>query len=230
MEKTVFITGGSRGLGFAFVETFLCRGWRVYATVRSERDAEKIGRLDASRCIPIIADITSERVQEEIKSQIPGSAKIDLLINNAGAGGSWNDFEKTSLENVKQLFDVHCLGAMQVTQALFSRLSEHALIINISSRFGSITKVASGELDHINCSYSYKIAKSAQNMFTLSLSKEFEGTGRRACSVHPGKLKTASASKDADRLPGEAAEALFSKIETFVNGRFYDLFEGELGW
>ena len=230
MEKSVFITGGSRGLGFAFVEKFLNEGWKVYATVRTSLGAEKIKQINTIQCFPIITDITSEDVQSKIISNISNSSKIDVLINNAGAGGDWNNFEKTSIGDVKKLLNVHCLGAMQVTQALFPYLSENALIINISSRFGSISKIASCELDHINCSYSYKIAKSAQNMFTLSLSKEFNDTNRRICSIHPGRLKTASASKDADKKPSDAAEELYSKMDHFENGRFYDLFHGNLTW
>lgn len=230
MKKSVFITGGSRGLGYALVEKFLNEGWVVYAIVRTALDAQIIKQINNTHCFPIITDITSKGVQSQISSNLKDSTKIDVLINNAGAGSNWNNFQNTSIEDVKKLIDIHCLGAMQVTQALFPYLSEKALIMNISSRFGSISKIASCELDHINCSYSYKIAKSAQNMFTLSLSKEFLNTNKRICSVHPGKLKTASASKDADKQPRDAAEELYSKMDQFENGQFYDLFQGSLNW
>ncbi len=230
MEKTVFITGASRGLGYALVEKFLLEGWKVYCTVRTKFDAEKLSKKSTTNCFPIITDVTSESLKYDLTSIFSESTKVDVLINNAGAGSNWMAFEYTSISDVKNLLDVHCLGVMRVTQSLIPHLSENGLIINISSRFGSISKIDSGELDHIKCSYSYKIAKSAQNMFTLSLSKEFGNTSRRICSIHPGKLKTESASKDADKQPSEAAEELYSSMDNFENGRFYDLFEGVLNW
>lgn len=230
MENSVFITGASRGLGYSLVEKFLCEGWKVYCTVRTQTDADKLLQKSPTFCFPIITDVTSENVKSDITSVLPEFTKVDVLINNAGAGSNWKEFEDISISDVKMLLDVHCLGAMRVTQSLISHLRETALIINISSRFGSVSKIDSGELDYIKCSYSYKIAKSAQNMFTLSLSKEFNNTSRRICSIHPGKLKTDSASKDADRKPNEAADELYSNMNNFENGQFYELFQGTLNW
>ena len=86
---------------------------------------------------------------------------------------------------------------------------DDVIIINVSSRFGSISKVFSGELDNIDCSYSYSIAKAAQNMLTQYMCRECKDSSIRICSIHPGRLKTDSASMDADRTQEEASEMVF---------------------
>ena len=137
---------------------------------------------------------------------------------------------ETKSYEVLSLMDVHCLGALRVTQAMMPFMMNDGIIINISSRFGSISKISTGELDNVACSYSYRIAKAAQNMLTQCMCREFKDSGIRICSVHPGRLRTDSASVDADRTPEEAAEILFEKIKSIEHGRFYSLFECAIEW
>ena len=67
--------------------------------------------------------------------------------------------------------------------------SDHPRIINVSSRLGSLHKMAN-RVSARHFSYSYRIAKAAQNMLTLCLQQEFENKGISVTAIHPGKLKT----------------------------------------
>lgn len=229
-EKIVLITGAGRGLGLALVEAFLNQSWTVYALVRKHDDALKIEGLSPQQCIPILSDVVAEAVQVDIKKALGHSCAIDVLINNAGVGGRGKSIETTSAAEVESLLNVHCLGALRVTQAVMPYMRPNGKIINISSRFGSITKVASGELDNIKGSYAYRIAKAAQNMLTQCLSRELGQLGMKICALHPGKLKTDTAASDADRDPQEAADELIKMMDKLQNGKFYSLFGGELEW
>jgi NAD(P)-dependent dehydrogenase (short-subunit alcohol dehydrogenase family) len=84
----------------------------------------------------------------------------------------------------------------------FLRRGRPSVVINITSRWGSIARTASGEGGGI---YSYQIAKAAQNMLTVCLDQELAQDGIRVFAVHPGRLKTAVAAKDADVEPHTAA-------------------------
>lgn len=230
MHKTVFITGTSRGLGYSLAEYFLKKAWKVYCVVRTENDAEKLKNIHPEFCFPIVSDIGFDTIQSDIELTFSGSDRVDVLINNAGVAGSGALISTTSVVDTEQLLNVHCLGPMRVTKAVLPFMKKNSTIINISSRFGSVTKVASGELDHISCSYSYRIAKAAQNMFSLCLSREFKDSALKICAIHPGKLKTDSGSVDADKEAAEAAERLYSLLDTIENGKFYSLFETEINW
>ncbi len=229
-RKTILITGASRGLGFALTKEFISHQWKVVPLVRKNKDATALKRISESSCFPIISDITSNSVQSSIRESIIAHNGIDVLINNAGAGGNGTLLRETKPDEVLSLIDIHCLGALRVTQAVMPFMMNDGIIINISSRFGSISKISTGELDYVACSYSYRIAKAAQNMLTQCMCREFKDSGIRICSVHPGLLRTDSASVDADKTPEEAAEILLDKINSLEHGRFYSLFEGTIEW
>ncbi len=133
------------------------------------------------------------------------------------------------------MFDLHCTGVMRCTRAAlpYLRRSQRALLLNVSSRLGSLKRNAGGYFGTGRFSYDYRIAKAAQNMLTLCLSAELAGSGVSVCALHPGRLKTETGADDADTSPGEAAERLLNFVRTAtpeVNGRFFDLFDGEIPW
>jgi len=229
-RKSIIITGASRGLGLALTKQFISNQWNVVPLVRKDKDAIVLKRINDEHCFPIISDITSHNVQTSIYESIKTLGVIDVLINNAGIGGKSVSLNGTTSDEVLALIDVHCLGALRVTQAVLPFMKKDGIIINVSSRFGSITQISTGELDDIACSYSYRIAKAAQNMLTQCMCREFKSSGLKICSLHPGRLKTGSASVDADKTPEEAAEMLFGMLKSIEHGKFYSLFEGTLKW
>lgn len=228
MNKVAVITGANRGLGLALIKQFISNQWDVVSLVRKDKDEKRIRKLP--NCFPIVSDITSNGVQSALSKSLKNIGSVDVLINNAGIPGNGAHFNETSPDDVLSLIDVHCLGVIRVTQAVMPYLAEDGIIINISSRFGSISKVSKGELDDLGCSYSYRIAKAAQNMFTQCMCREFINIGIKICSIHPGRLKTASASADADKTPEEAAQKLFEMLTNIEHGKFYSLFEKNFDW
>ena len=229
-RKSILITGASRGFGFALTTQFLSKQWMVIPLVRRNKDGIALKRINEDLCFPIIADVTDNEVQSTIHESITSFKEINVLINSAGIGGTSADLNGTTPDEVLALIDVHCLGALRVIKAVLPIMKEDGIIINVSSRFGSIKKISTGELDDISCSYSYRIAKAAQNMLTQCMCREFKSSNLRFCSVHPGRLKTESASIDADKTPDEAAELLFEMLENIEHGKFYSLFEESIEW
>ncbi len=229
-RKSVFITGASRGFGLALSKHFILKKWNVVALMRNKKDAMSLEKISETRCFPIISDIAIDNVQISIQESLKSIANIDVLINNAGIGGNSVFFTETTADEVLSVLNVHCLGALRVSQAVLPFMKQDGTIINISSRFGSITKVSTGQLDHISCSYSYRIAKAAQNMLTQCMCREFKDSEMKICAIHPGRLKTDSASTDADKTPEEAAELLYGMLENIEHGKFYSLFEGAIEW
>ncbi len=229
-RKAIFITGASRGLGFALTQKFIRKRWAVVSLVRQEKDARRLKEIGCGYCFPILSDVTTNDVQASIQGLLKSFGNIDVLINNAGIGGKGDTFAQTTADEVLSLLNVHCLGVLRVTQAVLPFMKKDGTIINISSRFGSITKVETGQLDDISCSYAYRISKAAQNMLTQCMCREFKNSKMKICSIHPGRLKTDSASTDADRTPGEAAEILYEKLKNIKHGKFYSLFNGMIEW
>ena len=232
----VLITGGNRGLGLQLVKVFHENGHIVYPLARSEVAVTQLKKMFSSRCFPILADLSIDESTEQIKNQLEEYTKyIDLVINNAGITGKETEILRTNSEELMELFNVHCLGVIRAVKGTYVALtkSNQPRIINVSSRLGSLHKMANKDFPQGKFSYSYRIAKAAQNMLTLCLQQEFENKGIRVTAIHPGKLKTDIGAFDANMTPAEGAQNIYDWVmdsNEDVSGKFIEPAVGELKW
>jgi NAD(P)-dependent dehydrogenase (short-subunit alcohol dehydrogenase family) len=157
------------------------------------------------------------------------------LVNNAGSRGYVFSINEHPGEEISTLFDVHCLGALRATQSVlpFLRRSAAPLVVNITSRLGSIRRTSAGGFAGQRLSYSYRIAKAAQNMLTLCLHQELHSEGIAVCAVHPGLLLTDSGPPDASTSAEDGARRLAEWIllaESSVAGTYRELDSGCSEW
>jgi NAD(P)-dependent dehydrogenase (short-subunit alcohol dehydrogenase family) len=223
---SVLVTGAARGFGRALVDTYGRRGWTLFPLVRTRADAED---LAAENCHPIVGDVGTAGVDVAIASVLRTHVTaLDLLINNAGHVKKLRWLPETSESDIEELVRVHCVGVFRCTRAAlpFLRQAANATIINVSSRFGSVTRMAGEEFRGI---YSYSIAKGALNMLTACLDRELRSEGIRVFAVHPGRLRTAAGAMDADTDPAVAAERLAdwaASLPRDAECALYDVMEG----
>ncbi len=212
--STVLVTGAGRGFGRALFDVFHRRGWTLFPLVRNPDVAFHLKKIGGDRCHPIVGDVASEEVEDRIREVLEQHAlSLDLLINNAGNIRKTPGVLAMSAAEMEEHFRVHCLGVLHCTRAAlpFLKAAASPLVINITSRKGSISLVSQ---DPLNRAYAYKIAKCAQNMLTVCLDMELRGSGIRVLPVHPGRLKTEVAPPDADTPPEEAAVRLADWVAT----------------
>lgn len=227
----VLITGAGRGLGRELFEVYSQRGWTTFPLVREADVASELRASTKAACHPIIADVGTEEAEREIKRVLDEHCEsLDVLINNAGFIKKVRWLEETTPEDLEGLFRVHCVGVLRCTRVVlpFLAKSERPVVVNISSRRGSIGKTLSGLNSGI---FSYKIAKCAQNMLTACLDEELRKSGIRVFAVHPGGLKTSVAPPDADTEPRDAAFALADWVDRVDDGTvcgFHNLMGGGL--
>ncbi len=211
--KTVFITGINRGLGKELFNLFTSENYFVYGVLRDPIEAEELRKNIPKNSKIIIADLTSDKSIDLIQ-QITKDIPIDLLINNAGIGGREHLIENIEPKEINDLFNIHCLGVFRTIKALKKNLlkAEKSTVLNLNSRLGSITRQSNGTYKNLTVSYSYRIAKASQNMLTNCLRSEFKDT-IQFISIHPGKMKTEIASKDANIEPMDVAKRILSSFE-----------------
>jgi len=224
---SVLVTGASRGFGRELARVFVERGFTVFPLVRTP---EAVGAwAGEDRCHPICADVGEAGAEDAVREGLGSRTRtLDLLVNNAGQIKKLRWLKETTVEDVEELFRVHCAGALRVTMAAlpFLRRASSPKVVNVTSRFGSIARSAAGEFRGI---YSYSIAKCAQNMLTVCLDRELRKEGIRVFAVHPGRLKTGVAAADADTEPGVAAAKLadwVERVDRDVDCLLYDLMGG----
>ena len=228
---SVLITGAGQGFGRALFDEYRQRGWIVLPLVRDEDTACRLQEMGGPHCHPVVADVTDGHVENDIGRILEAHLdSLDVLINNAGSIKKLRGLEKTTCDDLEALFRTHCVGAFRCVRACIPFLSkaEKPVVVNISSRRGSVTNTVSGKFGSI---YSYQIAKCAQNMLTACLDKELRDKGIRIFAVHPGRLKTDVAPPDADTEPRDAARTLADWVDRVDDGvvcGFHDLMRGEL--
>jgi NAD(P)-dependent dehydrogenase (short-subunit alcohol dehydrogenase family) len=211
---SVLMTGAGKGFGRELLTVFHQQGWIVFPLVRRSDQTEELQNSLGKNCYPIIADVTSDKITLEITRVLQAHpASLDVLINNAGNIKKLRGLDNTFETDLQEHFQVHCVGALRCVKAAlpFLRKSPQAIIINITSRWGSINRTISQKGCGI---YAYQIAKCAQNMLTACLDQDLKNEGIRVFAVHPGRLKTEVAPADADIKPGEAAGKLFSWLQS----------------
>ncbi|NMG09283.1 SDR family oxidoreductase [Brasilonema sp. UFV-L1] len=208
-RQSVFITGSNRGFGLELVRRYAALNCQVFGLVRNGDNAQALIQAVKGKVKPIIANVSADAAIEIIARELSQQTdKLDLLINNAGIAGSGSSLEKIDIAELRELMEVHCYGPIRCVKASWSllRQTKGATIVNITSRLGSISNVASGAFDHLNISYSMRITKAAQNMFTACLYREARTHGISVYAVHPGRMRTRMGNLDADLTAEEAAK------------------------
>jgi len=230
--KTVLITGAGQGFGFALANIFHKKNYYVYAVVRSEKSKNLLLKR-LSNISVLISDVTSSHYKVELEAFL-SDVHLNVLINNAGSVGTVGETVETTSEELIHEFNVHCVGALSTVKGTIKHLrrADKPMIINISSRRGSLTMQSKGKAIDSGSPVSYRIAKASQNMLSLCLADDLEKYEISVSSVHPGALLTRMNPPDADVEPDIAAEQLINLLHTGqIKSRDYlCLSSGRLDW
>ena len=186
MTKTIFITGGSRGIGEAVVR-LAAGNYTVAFTYNSSKEkALSLQNALNSRFGGVLAiecDVTNpDSVATAVETAKKRFGKIDILVNNAGIAKSGLLID-TSLDDFKRIFDVNVNGTFNVTKAVLPDMLSRGQgsIVNLSSVWGE--KGASMEV-------AYSASKAAVIGFTKALAKEVAPMGVLVNAVAPGAVDT----------------------------------------
>ncbi|MEM9679641.1 MAG: SDR family oxidoreductase [Bacteroidota bacterium] len=177
MSKVVLITGGSSGIGKAIGEFLLEKGFIVYGTSRNPNNY-----LDSK--FPIIAlDVTKPETITSCISEVLGKAsRIDVLINNAGAGIT-GPVEEIPDQEIKRNFEINFFGPLNVIKAVLPsmRQQKSGLIVNITSIAGYMGLPFRG---------AYSASKGALELITESYRMELKPFNIEMVNVAPGDFAT----------------------------------------
>lgn len=205
--KQLLITGVSSGLGRAFAEAALAKGYRVVGTVRNIEAARRFENLAPGRAIAVQLDVADVEAIESVVMHIEKSVgPVDVLINNAGYGHE-GTLEESPVEEMRRQFEVNVFGAVGMMKAVlpFMRRRRAGHIINITSMGGFITMPG--------IAY-YCGSKFALEGVSEVLAKEVKDFGISVTAVAPGSFRTDWAGRSMVRSGRNIADydALFDPI------------------
>ncbi len=149
-DRTAFITGASRGIGFAIAKRFAEEGANLLICARNEgrlEEAAKELRKSKVRVKTWAIDVAEQgAVREMVRQALNEFGHIDILVNNAG-GHKPSRFVDYTPEDFDRIIKVNLYGVFFVTQAVLPSMMDRKKgnIINIAStagKWGSLNQCA----------------------------------------------------------------------------------------
>jgi 3-oxoacyl-[acyl-carrier protein] reductase len=218
MNKTIIITGASKGIGRAVSLKLAEAGHKLLLVGRSENDLKELSeeciKLNCE-CAYLAVDLVKpESAGLVINTCVEIFDGIDVLINNAGLANTAS-VENTPVEQWDLMMNVNARAPFLLCKKAIPhlKLSKQASIINISSvvgRKGYVNQTA------------YSASKHALTGFTKALAKELHPLGIRVHLVSPGGVATDMINKTRPDLVGTGLiqpSEIADIIEFLINKR-----------
>jgi len=168
------VTGGARGLGAAAAARIVGDGGRV-----------AVIDVSAGAGVDFVGDVSDE---EFVAGAVPAAAErlggLDLLVNNAGVGGSEADAVNTPAAVFRRVLEVNLVGSFLVARAAAAVMIAQGTggsIVNLGSIFGQ-QGIAGGS--------AYCASKGGVSLLTHSLAVELAPHGIRVNTIAPGNMAT----------------------------------------
>lgn len=184
MEKTVLITGGSRGIGAACVEAFAAAGCRVvFSYLHSQEQAAALCARWEGRALAVQADVADrDQVTALFRQAEQAFGPVEVLVNNAGIAQQKLFTDITPAE-WRRMLAVHLDGPFYCCQAALPAMirAKWGRIINISSMWGQVGG---------SCEVHYSAAKAGLIGLTKALAQEEGPSGVTVNCIAPGVVET----------------------------------------
>lgn len=135
--KVALVTGASSGIGESTARKLRSLGFTVYGAARRK---DRLQKLTSDGIRPLEMDVTDEQsMTAGVTKIIEETARIDVLVNNAGYG-SYGAIEDVSIAEGRRQFEVNVFGAMALTQLVLPHMRKQrsGTIVNITSMGGKI--------------------------------------------------------------------------------------------
>lgn len=182
-DKTVVITGGSRGIGFGIAKAFACKGADVHFTYTKENEEMQNWLSSAKRNnLKVVGHKVDSADESLVEEFIRGFEKIDVLVNNAGI----IDDQLIPLMNTNawhKVIDVNLNGCFYYLK--------HASRKMIERKKGNIINITSiSALKGVKGQGNYSAAKAGVIALTKTLSLELAAKNIRVNAIAPGYIET----------------------------------------
>ncbi|WP_226575668.1 SDR family NAD(P)-dependent oxidoreductase [Acuticoccus sediminis] len=195
-DKVVIVTGGSSGIGRAAALGFARLGARVLVTGRRPEPLRHVTaeHPDIAACVADVAE--ADDVDRTVRMAVAEWGRVDVLVNNAGAGAILPLAEATA-DRINAILAVNVVGPSLMARAALPHLAAtQGAIVNISSTFGH---KAAGALSH------YAASKAALEHLTRCWALELAPQRVRVNAVAAGPTDSGALTGMMGLSPADAA-------------------------
>jgi NAD(P)-dependent dehydrogenase (short-subunit alcohol dehydrogenase family) len=214
--RSVLVTGSSTGIGRSTALRLDREGWRVFAGVRRDEDAESLRSAASDRLVPVKLDVTDQAQIAAAGGLIEdavGEGGLDGLVNNAGVA-ILGPLETIPLDDFRRQIEVNLTAQVAVTQAILPLIRRgHGRIVFVSSIGGRMALPFGGP---------YHAAKFGLEAVADCLRQELRPWKIAVAVIEPGSINTPIwergeriADDVATRAPSAQQELYGEAIERF---------------
>ncbi len=210
MNRKVFVSGASRGIGRAIAEAFAQKGDELFITCLNnieemDRFAKEMSERYGVRCSAFRCDMSDN---DQVRKLFDEIGDVDILINNAAVAwiGLLTDMDE---RDWRRVMGTNLDSLFYTCRAVVPSMvrSQKGTIINISSVWGSVGA---------SCEVAYSASKGGVNAFTRALAKELAPSGISVNAIACGVI-------DTDMNRKELSEADLAELEDEIpKGRMGD--------
>ena len=191
-DKTVLVTGASRGLGLEVARQFARAGAHVAMAARDEAALAEAGHIVARERVATaqrigcgyVADLADPAQVDALASEVwDHFGGVDVLVNNASIQGPIGPLEKADFQAWRRVFDVNLFAAARLCQRLIPSMRGRG--------GGKIINVSGGGATGPRPDFSaYALSKTAIVRLTETLAEELKGQNIDVNAVAPGPMNT----------------------------------------
>lgn len=223
-NKTVFITGASRGIGKAIALKLATEGANIVIASKSTEENPKLGGTIFSaakeieeaggKALPIQCDIRfEEQIENAVNQAVSTFGGIDILVNNASAI-SLTPTLQTESKRFDLMHDINVRGTFLVSKHCIPHLtkSNHAHILTLSPPVNMQLKWLAGHV-------AYTMSKYNMTMMTLAFAEEFKKIPIAANTLWPQTTIATAAVKNL--LGGDALIQMSRKPEIMADAAYF---------
>lgn len=218
----VVVTGVSSGIGWGTVKVLIGRGVRVFGSVRTQADADRLQAEFGELFTPLIFDVTDEAAVRAAAEQVRGALngeRLGGLVNNAGVAVP-AALAGQPLAEFRQQLEVNLTGPLAVTQAFLPLLGTDPSLVGPPGRIVNVSSVGA----RLSPPFlgAYVASKAGLEALSASLRRELLLYGIDVIVVVPGAVRSAiwdkaEAGEAARPDSGDYAPTMRRFAATFIN-------------
>jgi 3-oxoacyl-[acyl-carrier protein] reductase len=184
--KTAFVTGGSKGIGYAVAEALINDGIRVAITSRNklevEQAAQKLNKIKAGFAMGFASDVKSLASQSiVIEAIIANWGRLDYVIANAGVG-HFAPIQELTPEQWQETMDINLTGVFNSIKVSYEHLkASKGYFISIASLAGTNFFEKGG---------AYNASKFGLVGFSQAIMMDLRKDGIKVSTIMPGSVAT----------------------------------------
>lgn len=191
MKNVAFITGASRGIGFACADRLARAGWDIVVAAKTVTPTPKLPgtiytaaealRAHGTTILPVACNVRdADSVQRAARATLDEFGRVDAVINNAGALW-WRNMDETPLNKFDLVMEVNVRGAYAVTEAFLPAMK-------VQGNGHVITMSPPIDLEVVPGHIAYMVSKFGMTMMACGIAEEFVSFNIRGTALWPKTL------------------------------------------